>query len=161
MSVAKLTRVFCCKSISLAFSCVKFTIDMILWYFEFFLKPSSSPETPTSSMAPPSSTPSYAPQSVSTQSSTADTLSESTINLKRELEVSSSSFFVFFSVCYIWFSFNQRSIMNKCRKETIMELVKTLLIKNLANQIMCLQRHIFLYPPAERDMWLWGRECRA
>lgn len=33
-----------------------------------------------------------------------------------------------------------------------MELVKTLLIKNLANQIMCLQRHLFLYPPAERDM---------
>lgn len=126
---------------------------MILWYFEFFLKPPSSPETPTSSMAPPSSTPSYAPQSVSTQSSTADTLSESTINLKRELEVSSSSFFVFFfsSVTSDSVLIKDQS-MNKCRKETIMELVKTLLIKNLANQIMCLQRHLFLYPPAERDM---------
>lgn len=134
---------------------------MILWYFEFVLKPPSSPETPTSSMAPPSSTPSYAPQSVSTQSSTADTLSESTINLKRELEVSSSSFFVFFSSVTSDSVLIKDQSMNKCRKETIMELVKTLLIKNLANQIMCLQRHLFLYPPAERDMWLWGRECRA
>lgn len=125
---------------------------MILWYFEFFLKPPSSPETPTSSMAPPSSTPSYAPQSVSTQSSTADTLSESTINLKRELEVSSSSFFVFFSSVTSDSVLIKDQSMNKCRKETIMELVKTLLIKNLANQIMCLQRHLFLYPPAERDM---------
>lgn len=90
-------QLFSHRSIGLASSFLKFRIYVILWYFEFFLKPPSSPETPTPSMAPPSSTPSYAPQSVSTQSSTADTLSESTINLKRELEVSSSSFFVFSS----------------------------------------------------------------
>ncbi|XP_078379721.1 negative elongation factor A-like [Oculina patagonica] len=50
-------------------------------------KPPSSPEPPSSSMAPPSSTPSYAPQAASTQAPSADTLSESTINLKRELEM--------------------------------------------------------------------------
>ena len=45
-------------------------------------------------MAPPSTTPSYAPQAASTQASSADTLSESTINLKRELEV--KFFFLWF-----------------------------------------------------------------
>lgn len=52
-------------------------------------KPPSSPETPSTSMAPPSSTPSYVPQAASStsQSPPADTLSESTINLKRELEM--------------------------------------------------------------------------
>lgn len=56
-------------------------------YMYLFFKPPSSPETPSSSMAAPSSTPSYAPQAASTQAPSADTLSESTINLKRELEV--------------------------------------------------------------------------
>lgn len=56
-------------------------------YIYLFYKPPSSPETPSSSMAASSSTPSYAPQAASTQAPSADTLSESTINLKRELEV--------------------------------------------------------------------------
>ncbi|KAJ7381336.1 hypothetical protein OS493_001461 [Desmophyllum pertusum] len=50
-------------------------------------KPPSSPETQSSSMAAPSSTPSYAPQASTSQAPPADTLSESTINLKRELEM--------------------------------------------------------------------------
>ena len=51
--------------------------------------------------------------------------------------------------------------MEKCRKETIMELVKKLLTKNLANQITYLHSHLLLYPLAERDVWLWGREQNA
>jgi len=52
-------------------------------------KPPSSPETPSTSIAPPSSTPSYVPQAVSStsQAPPSDALSESTINLKRELEM--------------------------------------------------------------------------
>lgn len=52
-------------------------------------KPPSSPQTPSTSMVPPSSAPSYVPQagSSTSQSSPSDALSESTINLKRELEM--------------------------------------------------------------------------
>ncbi|RMX45557.1 hypothetical protein pdam_00012941 [Pocillopora damicornis] len=53
-------------------------------------KPPSSPETPSSSMPAPSSAPSYVPQAPSNISQTpaaADALNESTINLKRELEM--------------------------------------------------------------------------
>ncbi|KAK2564825.1 Negative elongation factor A [Acropora cervicornis] len=53
-------------------------------------KPPSSPETPSISLMPaPASTPSYVPQAVSSssQGSSSDVLSESTINLKRELEM--------------------------------------------------------------------------
>jgi len=55
----------------------------------FALQPPTSPETPSTSIAPPSSTPSYVPQAVSStsQAPPSDALSESTINLKRELEV--------------------------------------------------------------------------
>lgn len=53
-------------------------------------KTPSSPEVPSASVAPPSSTPSYVPQQAASSTSLSppsDTLSESTINLKRELEM--------------------------------------------------------------------------
>ena len=136
----------------------------MLRYFVFFLQPPSSPETPTSSMAPPSSTPSYAPQSASTQSSTADTLSESTINLKRELEVNVIFLCVFYLCIFslfepplqIIYNESHSASKNVCRhshscpqcpsgvdkygRETIVELVKKL------GQESSQSNHLFLVP---------------
>ena len=63
---------------------------VIFDFIPLILKPPSSPEAPSSSMPAPPSAPSYVPKAASNTSqapAAADTLSESTINLKRELEV--------------------------------------------------------------------------